>query len=225
MGAAEKYLLDELTEEQRSQYEEHVFDCRECAEDVTSGAVFVANAKKVLSEPKAERVKVPGDERPRPGWRALFWPVPAGAAAGIALLFGGPAAYLALHELPRLRGELAQAEAIQAAPQYFITVSRSELPVVTASKTTRMVALTLSRGSEWSHPYYWCELVGPAGNVLFSADLKAPARGSELELLLPVTGLEPGSHSLALHGLDRPSGSVAARDFARYSFKLEREQE
>ena len=28
MGAAEKYLLNELTEEERSQYEEHFFDCR-----------------------------------------------------------------------------------------------------------------------------------------------------------------------------------------------------
>ena len=40
--AAEKYLLGELAPELREQFEEHFFDCQECALDVRAGAALVA---------------------------------------------------------------------------------------------------------------------------------------------------------------------------------------
>src|ERR1700733_865183 len=51
--AAEKYLLGELTPEQREQFEEHFFDCQECALDVRAGAALVEHSKVVLAEPFA----------------------------------------------------------------------------------------------------------------------------------------------------------------------------
>lgn len=45
---AEGYLLGELTAEQREQYEEHYFGCSECAEEIRWGAMFLANARRVL---------------------------------------------------------------------------------------------------------------------------------------------------------------------------------
>src|SRR5271165_358544 len=41
----EKYLLDELTPELRDAFEEHMFDCPECAYDVRAGAAFVDESK------------------------------------------------------------------------------------------------------------------------------------------------------------------------------------
>jgi hypothetical protein len=39
---AEKYLLDELDRKLRDEFEEHMFDCQECALDLLAGATFLA---------------------------------------------------------------------------------------------------------------------------------------------------------------------------------------
>ena len=51
--AVEKYLLGELTPELQEQFEEHFFECQECALDVRAGAALVEHSKVVLSEPVA----------------------------------------------------------------------------------------------------------------------------------------------------------------------------
>ena len=48
--AAERYLLDELTPDEREAFEEHFFDCPECALDLRVGAAFVDEAKVQLPE-------------------------------------------------------------------------------------------------------------------------------------------------------------------------------
>lgn len=47
---AERYLLDELTPEVREEFEQHMFDCQECAFDIRAGAAFVDEAKTQLPE-------------------------------------------------------------------------------------------------------------------------------------------------------------------------------
>ena len=42
---AERYLLGELTAEQRDAFEEHAFDCPECSLDLRAGAAFIDTAK------------------------------------------------------------------------------------------------------------------------------------------------------------------------------------
>ena len=66
--AAEKYLLGELTPELREQFEEHFFDCQECALDVRAGAALVEHSKVVLSEPVAvSPARVPASCRAKAG--------------------------------------------------------------------------------------------------------------------------------------------------------------
>ena len=43
--ATERYLLDEMSPELREAFEEHMFECTECALDVRSGNVFLSEAK------------------------------------------------------------------------------------------------------------------------------------------------------------------------------------
>ena len=44
-GAIEKYLLDEISQPEREEFEMHFFDCRECAEEMRTTAAFLAGAK------------------------------------------------------------------------------------------------------------------------------------------------------------------------------------
>ncbi len=43
--AAERYLLNELTPEDRDAYEAHFFDCQDCALDLRAASAFVEEAK------------------------------------------------------------------------------------------------------------------------------------------------------------------------------------
>ena len=45
-----RYVLDELTGQEREEFEEHYFNCAECAADVRAAFAFAANARAVLRE-------------------------------------------------------------------------------------------------------------------------------------------------------------------------------
>jgi hypothetical protein len=222
-GAVEKYLLGQLSEEESSLYEEHFFECLECAEEVKSGAAFIANAKEVLADAPVAEVAPLAAPAEKPAWMGFFWPVPMGAMAAV-LLLAVVSGYQALLVVPRLETEIATAEAPQAAPWSFLSVSRSEPQVVRLPKGTRMAGLTLSRSSERSFPYYRCD-VETDGQVVSSAVVQAPSPGDELEMLIPVLRLQPGLHAVVLHGLESVSGEVVAPEVGRYQFTLEYNEE
>jgi anti-sigma factor RsiW len=48
--AAEKYLLGELPNSQREEYEEHYFDCADCAEDIMDAVAFIEGARQVFRD-------------------------------------------------------------------------------------------------------------------------------------------------------------------------------
>lgn len=93
--AADKYLLNELSPAERSAFEEHYFECPECAAEVEAGAAFAANARAVLAEG--------GDyagRRTATGWLRPAYLITA--AAALAAIAG----YQELVRIPRLRKEL-----------------------------------------------------------------------------------------------------------------------
>ena len=56
--ASERYLLNELTPDARDAFEEHVFDCPECALDLRAGTLFVHEAKVQLPELVASQDRI-----------------------------------------------------------------------------------------------------------------------------------------------------------------------
>ncbi len=97
-SAVEKYLLNEMPEPERDEFEEHFFDCAECAADLKTTAAFLDGAKKELrlrraAEPDA--AAGPASEAPprrlpktpKKPWFDFLWR-PAFAAPAFALLLG-----------------------------------------------------------------------------------------------------------------------------------------
>src|SRR5260370_5509305 len=83
LQAAVKYVLGELSQVQRDEYEEHYFDCGECAVDIKALATFADTAREVLRQQKAEQL-AKELATTRGGW--LRWLQPVVAAAGFAAL-------------------------------------------------------------------------------------------------------------------------------------------
>src|SRR5713101_8336644 len=104
MQAAEKYILGELPAVLRDGYEEHFFDCAECALDVKAAAVFADTTREVLRQEKASSVSK--DPIPARGeWLRWFRPVIAVPAFAALLLVVG---YQNLVSIPRWKGLAAQ---------------------------------------------------------------------------------------------------------------------
>ena len=61
--ATEKYFLGELTPQQREAYENHYFDCHECAADVKSTALLMDNAREIFHEEPAPPCALRGFRR------------------------------------------------------------------------------------------------------------------------------------------------------------------
>jgi hypothetical protein len=50
LQAAEKYVLGDLAQELCDAYEEHYFDCQECATEVIATSAFVNGARDIFKE-------------------------------------------------------------------------------------------------------------------------------------------------------------------------------
>src|SRR5260370_16794086 len=91
LQAAVKYVLGELSQVQREEYEEHYFDCAECAIDLKALATFADTTREVLRQEKADQLAkdlVPA----RGGWLRWLQPITAVPPFPPLLLF------FALHE-------------------------------------------------------------------------------------------------------------------------------
>ena len=92
LQAAEKYILGELPQALREEYEEHFFDCPACALDIKAAAAFADTTREVLREqPQSDRFRLK-DASPVPGgwfgWLRPTFAVPAFAALALLLVVG-----------------------------------------------------------------------------------------------------------------------------------------
>ncbi len=98
-GAIEKYLLDEIAQPEREEFEMHFFDCQECAEEMRTTAAFLAGAKLEL---RRSHIAQPLRAAAKKPWLEIFRR-PAVAAPAFALLLL-VVAYQSIVTLPRIAG-------------------------------------------------------------------------------------------------------------------------
>jgi len=226
-GAAERYVLGEMEEQERERYEAHFFGCAACADEVRAAARFVENARPLLH---AAPTPARGVDRSSAAaassswWTSLlasFRPLPLGAAAA-GLLLVSLIGYQMLILVPSLRQQLREAEGLQTAPSYFLSIARGAAPVITVSANERVVSLTLSRTFDRAFPFYRFDVQDASGRSIMSDTLRARTAGDELQILLPLRGLPAGSYVIVVAGLESESSRTPASDFARYPFTLDR---
>ncbi len=187
--AAERYLLDEMSEIERMAFEAHYFDCPQCAADVRAGELMRAGTMTqdaaAQAAPSEFVAPAPVALRPagQPRWQRTF--VPWAAAAAIALFAG----YQSLFVVPALRRAIApQAlDAVTLRP-----ASRGAEPVVHIRPGERAVLFALDVNATASGPEIEYELQMDNGSSRFTDRARTPAPGSPLLLLMPVQRLASG---------------------------------
>jgi hypothetical protein len=197
--AAERYLLDELSDAEREVFEAHYFECATCAESVRAGAVL-ADAARSGRIPAAAPVSTRG------GW-SFAAVVPMAAAAALALVVG----YQSLVTIPGLRQAIDAPRALT--PIALAPMSRGEGAEVSRGEATDPVALALDINADTQSSQLVYDLRTDSGDVVLSGVAPVPSQGTPLLLLIPGTSLTTGQYEVVVR-----DGASPAREMGTYRF-------
>ena len=210
--AVERYLLGEMSEPEAQAFEQHYFGCKECTEEVSSGALLVENLRALPAREFARQPASPEqakDTKPKargfaPWWRQPLFAAPAFATVALAFVAGYQAR------------ELARVNRVEPLLVYDLKSARGPLNQVHIPPGATHFALSVDLIEE-SSPRYRCDFEDTAGRVRFSVDHAAPPLGEPLSVLVPISAMGPGKYTLIVRGLE---GSQPKADVSRYHFEV-----
>ncbi len=220
LQAAEKYILGDFPQNLRDEYEEHFFDCAECARDLKAAAIFVDTSREVLrTEPQRsiEKHTAPAS----PGWFAWLRPVIAVPAFALLLLILG---YQNLVTIPHSKETAGRG----AAPILF-----SSYPlrgVNTAGDEGRTLSIRAGEAFLLNFDFvptrtfdnYIAQVQDASGHVLLESQIAGANANREAHLPIPAGLLHPGQYVLAFYGDPGATGKVTPQnDAGRLPFTVE----
>jgi hypothetical protein len=207
----DKYLLSELSQEERLAFEEHMFDCAACAAKVKEDFAMISDLRAVLEEPmplpKAQAGKI------KVGWREWFRPmtfVPACAALALACTAG----YQNFVSIPAM----LQPQVLDVTP--FVPATRGAASQIAAIKPgAALFATSFEVVSPTAFPAYVCEFQAQGKDATTTMDCGKHANAEfTLSLLLPAAKFPPGGYTMIL----RPASDQHS-EVSRYSFTVRNE--
>lgn len=213
LTAVEKYLLEELTPEVRDEFEEHFFDCQECATDLRATDAFMDAAKKEL---KANPVPKPGGAATKKPLLAPFWPsalVWSALAASLLVI-----AYQNMVVYPRFRAEIAELKTPEILPAVSLVGGNSRggpAPAIT-THASQPFLLSLDIPTQDRFSSYTCLLYSPSGSLIWRVEVPAQSARDTVSIRVPSAERLPGEYTLTVQG-NLAGGSA---DLAHYRFAL-----
>ncbi len=209
-GTVERYLLNELTPDERMAFEEHLFDCPICGDLVRSGAIAIDNIKQVLLE-EPDRAIATGDEPQRSKWSGLWsgWFRPAILAPSLAALaLAVVVCYQSLVYIPSIERPEVLADNVIA------PVTRGGGPVITLDRSRPLFNLNFEVDSPHAYPRYTCDFqLEGRGTVLQVDSGKRHYASFTLALLLPEKRFPAGHYRMIVRPEAEPGTSIERYEF------------
>jgi hypothetical protein len=197
---AERYLLGELSADERAAFEQHFFECEECAEEVRLGYELQENAKSVFDE-EANPAR---SARPVKGRTWLRWLqpaalVPAAACLAMATLAG----YQNVVELPGLHARIANLDRplVLQSTMVLAPSSRAAPPSVPVPTGAPFLQLSLATDGVRPADRYECDLLSDSGKVIFKVPISRLDSDTNLTLLIPAARVPAGYYQVVLLGI------------------------
>lgn len=215
-GAIEKYLLDEIPQPERDEFEKHFFDCQECAEEMRTTAAFLAGAK---TELRRSHIAQPGRAAAKQPWFDIFRR-PAFVVPAFALLLL-IVAYQSFVILPRFAGEKEELEN----PEILTPLplgggnNRGAAPTAATPKGQPLL-LSLDIPTAQRFSSYTCVVVAPSGAVVWRVPVSAAQAKDTVAIRVPSGPLGPGNYRLLVQGHANDGSDPVA--LANYRFTLNR---
>jgi len=210
--AAEKYLLGELTPEQRDQFEEHFFGCQQCALDVRAGAALVEHSKVVLAGPVAvSPVRTPVAAKPGP----FAWLHPAFVVPVLALLLV-VVGYQNLVTYPQLKQLASSPQILPWASVNVSTRGTSTTQISTHPREGFHLLVNIPPDSRYAS--YTFDLSSPSGRLEWSRTVPATSSDEARSIYVPGANQEQGIYTLAVRANTTANQSS---DLGHYSIEVQ----
>ena len=216
----ERYLLGELDPAARDEFEEHFFDCADCALDVHAGALFVEQSKIVLAEkPELVAAGLPTAPVPaKPGW--LAWLRPAVVVPVMVMLLA-VIGYQNLVIYPQMQQALNSPQVLPWASVNVGTYG-SEGPVIT-TRPGEGFLLFVRIPPESGYSHYTAELYNPGGKLEWSLTIpvasgKETSAQDQWPVQVPGANRQAGNYTLIVRGV---TAAGESKDIGRTSFELQ----
>ena len=210
--AAEKYLLGELTPEQRDQFEEHFFGCQQCALDVRAGAALVEHSKVVLAGPVAvSPVRTPVAAKPGP----FAWLHPAFVVPVLALLLV-VVGYQNLVTYPQLKQLASSPQILPWASVNVSTRGTSTTQISTHPREGFHLLVNIPPDSRYAS--YTFDLSSPSGRLEWSRTVPATSSDEARSIYVPGANQEQGIYTLAVRA---NTAANQRSDLGHYSIEVQ----
>jgi Putative zinc-finger len=193
--ATERYVLEEMTDEERDAFEEHYFDCAVCTEDVKA-AISIRDglaAERVDYQPAV----VPFQPRRRalPAWLA--------SAASVAIAVVSMYAGVVRPDRLQLARARAEADAPRIGVQYVLQKARGPEDTVAAGDHRQTISLDVDLEVDDKSPRYTFRVIDAAGKQVLEAGVDGEvARSKVVTLDVPAGKLKPGIYTLRVVGTE-----------------------
>lgn len=198
LKAAERYVLCELPEELREAYEEHFFDCLECAAHIQAATIFAATTHDVFAEdPSVPSVRSNGRVSL---WQRLLRPLvvaPTFAALALALVVG--------YEFQRASLKPTEIAAVMSSIKLLGDERRGPAdPPVVRVRPRESFALNFDFLPSAKFDSYLGELRDAAGHTVLPVKLAGDTATHEVNVVVPGGLVRPGKYILAFFGASAP---------------------
>jgi hypothetical protein len=208
--ATERYLLGELSSDAREAFEEHFFECEECALDVRAGAALFDEAKLQMGALSGAPPVAPAKPAaPRREWFSWWRPAIAVPVFAILLLVIG---YQNFETIPALHSAARQPRLAPWAMLHVGTRDGGPLPVLADHRSGAVLLIEVPDTATWS--FFAFVLQDPQGKQVWTETIAASAMNNgqqALSLLIPGVGLQQGSYALTISGIT-PQGGLTELD-------------
>jgi len=188
--APERYLLDELPDGARDEFESHYFDCQTCAEDVRSGFTFIETLR---AEGRRTRPFRKAQEARKRRFAARF----AAPLAAAASLIVGIAGTYAGFVRPALT-QLAEARRPGTPASYVVSQTRAESSAAVIANRHEPFEFDVEIDVGDEVPTYSWSILNAAGNVRYGPFHAGADRVRDLRLpiVIPANALDSGEYTL-----------------------------
>jgi hypothetical protein len=220
--AVERYLLDELAGEARDRFEDHLFDCTECAADLKAGLLFKQTAtQQFRAEAQFPSGAAVHPASPLRDWFSrLFQPLVLAPALAAALCV---IAYQSAILLPRVESQLAEART----PAVLNTLVLANAgprgdgePVEVVASPGGAYLLSVDLPPSPGTSAYRCTLYGPSGAAIWhTPDIPVAEDKDSITIQVPAAATGPGANLLVVQAVDASHGGKLV-DLAAYKFNL-----
>ena len=221
LQAAEKYVLGELPAQVREEYEDHYFECHECAIDLATTASFVEGSRSVFRAEGPVRIKATrfalATERAF-GWMRPAFAIPIFAL--LVLLVG----FQNVITIPHLRSAASSAMKVQDGDFVSLVGADTREEGIRLFRIHRdraaILEIDIPRVNEFAS--YVCDLQDEAGRSLYRQRVPAHEARVSVHFIVPRGELQPGKYAVIISS-EGPtnSGAVSRTEISRLPFTIE----